>query len=118
MNTLFEVLALVWSVLCLILFFKIWGMTNDVKEIRDFLIDCKKPETIRKPEDGVVKREDTFEYTPEQFGKFHSGDLVCTASYSGVLEIVDCYEDSTYNCKDTSTNELIGVFKESELKAK
>ena len=62
MNTLFEVLALVWSVLCLILFFKIWGMTNDVKEIRDFLIDCKKPETIRKPEDGVVKREDTFEY--------------------------------------------------------
>ena len=26
-------LALVWSILCLILFFKIWGMTNNVEQL-------------------------------------------------------------------------------------
>lgn len=42
MNTLFEVLALVWSVLCLILFFKIWGMTNDVKELKEYFLNRDK----------------------------------------------------------------------------
>lgn len=37
MEAIFFILALVWSVLCLILFFKLWGMTNDVAEIKKLL---------------------------------------------------------------------------------
>lgn len=33
-NTLFVVIEFVFSILFLILFFKIWGMTNDVKKIK------------------------------------------------------------------------------------
>ena len=32
-----QVILLIWSVLCLILFFKIWGMTNNVKDIKNNL---------------------------------------------------------------------------------
>lgn len=31
------VLGIVWSILCIILFFKIWRMTNDVSIIKDLL---------------------------------------------------------------------------------
>ena len=30
-------LGLVWTILCVILFFKVWGMTNDIKAIRELL---------------------------------------------------------------------------------
>ncbi len=31
--SLFYILCIVWSILCLILFFKIWGMTNNVEQL-------------------------------------------------------------------------------------
>ena len=37
MENFFVVLALIWSILCLILFFKIWRMTNDVCIIKDLM---------------------------------------------------------------------------------
>ena len=33
------VVVLVWSILCIILFFKVWGMCNNVRRILQFLID-------------------------------------------------------------------------------
>ncbi len=38
MDTLYLLLAIVWSILCLILFFKVWGMTDDVREIRNHIL--------------------------------------------------------------------------------
>lgn len=37
METIFLIIALIWSILCLILFFKVWGMTSDVSEIKELL---------------------------------------------------------------------------------
>ena len=37
MEGFFAVLAIIWSILCLILFFKIWHMTNDVSIIKELL---------------------------------------------------------------------------------
>lgn len=34
---IFGVLGIAWTVLCLILFFKVWGMCNDVKSILEIL---------------------------------------------------------------------------------
>lgn len=33
------IFGLVWSILCIILFFKVWGMCNNVKCILDILLD-------------------------------------------------------------------------------
>ncbi len=32
------ILCIIWSILCLVLFFKIWGMTNDIRKIKEFLM--------------------------------------------------------------------------------
>ena len=37
-----SILGIVWSILSIILFFKIWGMTNDVKEINHNLFEIAK----------------------------------------------------------------------------
>lgn len=37
MEVLISVVAVVWSILCIILFFKIWGMCNNISAIRDIL---------------------------------------------------------------------------------
>ncbi|WP_033147822.1 hypothetical protein [Prevotella sp. P6B1] len=34
----FSIIMAVWAILNIILFFKIWGMTNDVKELKDYII--------------------------------------------------------------------------------
>lgn len=35
------ILALVWSILCLILFFKIWGMTNNIEQLTQEVHELK-----------------------------------------------------------------------------
>ena len=36
------IIGLIWTILCLILFFKIWGMTKDVKEINHNIYEIAK----------------------------------------------------------------------------
>lgn len=45
MEPLFIILYLVWGVLCLILFFKVWRMCNDVRRIKNRLIKNDDIET-------------------------------------------------------------------------
>lgn len=35
------ILVLMWIILPIVLFFKIWGMTNDTSKIKDILIDMQ-----------------------------------------------------------------------------
>ena len=42
MEGFFGFLALIWSVLCIILFFKVWNMCNNVQRIREILEDKNK----------------------------------------------------------------------------
>ena len=37
MEVLIAFLSIIWSILCLILFFKIWGATNDIAEMKDMM---------------------------------------------------------------------------------
>lgn len=39
MEALIAIITIIWSILGIILFFKIWGMTNHVKEIHDWLME-------------------------------------------------------------------------------
>ena len=83
-----------------VLFFKIWGMTENVKEIKNALEDSKEKRKNQKK------------------SKFNVGDHVTVKSYNGVMEILDIYDDGTFNCIDAESNEMVGVFKENELTKK
>ena len=52
MNTFFIVILLVVALLNIILFFKVWGMNNNVKSIMSFYIHEKG---IRLIDDGATK---------------------------------------------------------------
>ena len=48
-NSFINAILLVLGFFSIVLFFKIWDMTNDVKKIKDFLIEKQKEEkTIKK----------------------------------------------------------------------
>ena len=36
------ILGIVWSIFCIVLFLKVWGMTNDVREINHNLYEIAK----------------------------------------------------------------------------
>lgn len=66
METIILILAIVWSILCLILFFKIWGMTSDVAEIKELLrnrslptstTEIRNEKPIKKPESVKISDE-------------------------------------------------------------
>lgn len=57
MNAIFEIIFFIWSILCLILFFKIWGATNTLDKIHDLL--ANKLANIEKPtQESVSIKED------------------------------------------------------------
>ena len=61
------IIGLVWAILNIILFFKIWGMTNDLKEIKNkYLYD-------RMPNKQTVKEPETFTVDGKTFKE---GDVV------------------------------------------
>ena len=94
------VILCISGVLNVLLFFKIWGMTDNVKDIKKLLED------YRERKNNKTK------------SKFNVGDHVIAKSYNDVLEIIDIYDDGSYNCIDVNSNEIVGAFKENELTKK
>ena len=118
------IMYVVFGVLGIILFFKIWGMTNDVKELKEFLLSySNKTNTQSTLED--VSLEDTLKSLENQQKKmnvtwnhkFNIGDVVIY-KHSGkrlcVALILD--KEKEYQCMDLETKQLLSaVFDESEL---
>ena len=89
-------IVIVWGILNIILFFKIWGMTNDVKAIKD-----------------------RFLYGNSQINvdshKFKKGDFVIYKDTKETLVIIDTYKDSTYSCLNPKTGKTVGIISEDKL---
>lgn len=85
----FIVLVLiVVGILNIILFFKIWGMTNNVKEMRDYFL---------RKEDAKRNAEDDKYF-------FNSGEKVV---HNGrIYEVVEQLSQGMVKCKDVETGRL------------
>lgn len=81
MEALIEIISIIWSVLGIILFFKIWGMTNNVKEIHDWILENKYKNTDHK-----VENSQTFTSPSERDFEEPSGEAVNTKPFSGNLK--------------------------------
>ena len=58
MNTFISIIALIGSILDIILFFKLWGMTNDIRELKKDHFDRHMPEDV--PQLRAYLREHYF----------------------------------------------------------
>ena len=97
MEVLYLILALVWSILCLILFFKIWGMTNDIRQIKDHLLGTGN---------GYVSNNSAL---------LKVGDIAKVLKTNEKVMIAEINSNGCFKCIDPVTHKLIGEFSANEL---
>lgn len=59
MDILLAIVGIVFAVLQIILFFKLWGMTNDIREIKNKYLSLNKEVENRHIENGEVENTNT-----------------------------------------------------------
>lgn len=105
------ILALIWSILCIILFFKIWGMTNNVEQLTREVHELKlnleqgqsKSEMTHKQE-GIPLVQSPSDIPWEE--NLEIGDKVKLKSNGKIYKVVG-FEDNGYvQCEP----ENMGIF--------
>lgn len=88
------ILTFIWSILCLILFFKIWGMTNNVEQLTKEVHELKiaiaherqdRPQT--QPQKIVLEKEEQKKEEAITHN-FKMGDYVTHKKYGGKMKVV------------------------------
>ena len=102
-----SILAIVWSILSIILFFKVWGMTNDVRTIKELMEKgfSFAPNNVVKEQ---KKEDSSFVILPkgEENTPLAIGDKVRHIFYNTEMYIKEIYEDETCLCVDEDGNKL------------
>ena len=105
--------SLVWGILCLILFFKIWGMTNDVKAIKEHLISSSNNsiKTTQRFEKNYSNDKEASE------SSYNVGDIVIEKATNNTLMIHSITDEGNYICKLPNENSTIfvGTFSKEQL---
>ena len=109
------ILGIVWSILCIILFFKVWGMCNNVKRLTDRL--CDDLPYNQKPYSGHEQVRDEFikEEAPNNDIKTH--DIITRVEDGAIMEVIEI-KDGKYRCKDAFTHQELGEFSRDEIRKK
>ena len=89
METFVAILYVVFGILGIILFFKVWAMTDDVKELKDYVIAYYK-----KKEKGSVSIENKDDEDPE----FAPGTIVVEEATGRQFKIKNRLPDGRYKC--------------------
>jgi len=97
MEVLYLIFAIVWTVLCLILFFKIWGMTNDVRLIKNHMLGIGT---------GFIKNESEL---------LKAGDIAKVVETNEKVLIAEISTNGRFKCIDPESHKIVGIFSDSEL---
>lgn len=109
MEVLVSIAVVVWSVLCIILFFKIWGMCNNVSAIRDILNNLYI--------DGVAKDTDKLNkmYSSSEQASDESISPKSFAIYKPEnvkVEILDKDDDDVFKCRSIKDGKIYYFIKD------
>jgi len=101
MIELFTVFMLLFGILQIILLFKLWGMTNDIREIRDKYLNSNIQQYVEPQNKSNLKYE--------------LNELVVDLKTGRQMRIKE-YKDNKYSCYINSGATFVGDFEESEIK--
>lgn len=101
MGTFFGLIAVLFAVLQIILFFKIWGMTNDIREIKEKYLSSTDPKKS---------------ISPAQSSEFSIGELVVEIKTNKQMRIKEITQDGKYSCYTGGGASHEGDFTASEIK--
>lgn len=111
MDPLLAIIILVFGILQLILFFKIWGMTNDIREI--------KKKYLGSNDNSQIQSSQKIEYfgsIPEDENKFKEDDLVILLATGKQMRVKRYTEDGKYSCYTNGGTVYQGDYAENELR--
>lgn len=111
MDLIIDIILIVFGILWLILFFKFWGATNDIRKIRNEV--CKTSQVQEeKPKAPEVRKPATS--TPKG-NSFNVGDWVTIKDSPDRVMYIDRINNlGEFVCK-TTEGEIAGTFRESQL---
>ena len=95
MTTIIFIIAIIYCVLNIILFFKIWGATNDIKRIKQTLCSGKEPKKENKTSTSSTQQAmiDAFVRTGEKSSKFKEGEWVVQKGKNNELMYIESIND-------------------------
>ena len=118
MEILIEILSIVFFILGLILFFKVWGMTNDVREIKERLTEVFPTEGEKKHielQNALKPKED--EETAAN-SVFSIGETVRYAPMNRVMVVKSIHPDGKIECvsfKKDGKEEFEGLYEPGQI---
>jgi len=111
METVYLIIALVWSVLVIILFFKVWGMTNNVAKILEVL------EGKQNPEDSGNNIEQQLLESDSDNSPIEVGTVVYCRKDGREMIVERCYAGQYY-CVDPTTRTYIATYNHKDISIK
>lgn len=110
------IVLLIFGVLQIILFFKVWGMTNDVKRLANKF--CTNDNNLSNTNDLVEIPCDSIpDNTPDEDVEIYIGDKVIRRKDSKEM-VVDRIVFGKYGCADLKTNKFIAGYERNEIRKK
>lgn len=111
LSSLVAVIIIVFGILQIILFFKLWGMTNDVKIMKDMFFEFSSKSKNKIDVNEKVNTE------KDPSSKFETGDLVVNIESGKQMRIKDIDPSAgIYGCYTNGGTVFEGNFKDSEIK--
>lgn len=115
-----SIILAVWAILNIILFFKIWGMTNDVKELKDYIIGNNFANS-NSSEIGIsseIQSEEETELPKSDPNSLKTGDRVRHNKYNKdrIMIIGKINNDGSCMCLDEQGNPLATYSLENLIK--
>ena len=98
MEVILAILAFIWSVLGIILFAKVWNMTNDVKVIKNILLTI--PDKLSTTNRIIASTDgNSSEVKSEPIMIFEEGDEVVNIETGEELIVAQVFPDGDVSCK-------------------
>lgn len=96
MDVFFSLICVIFGTLNIILFFKIWGMTNNISSMKETLSQIEKYIRPKEEELKVEKQDDNNkERAP---GEFRQGDRVLYPVVNRVMVVEEVLDDGKIRC--------------------
>ncbi len=109
MDLITAIIVIIWSILSIILFFKIWKMTNNVKEILAIMQQSINTDNCNRS--NLNAKDTDKETTNESSTKFSIGQLVVELSTEKQYRIqsieLDKNSNNCYLCKNSQSEVML-----------
>lgn len=112
------ILSIVFAILGIILFFKIWGMTNDIREIKERLTEVLPTENEKKHFELQNSIKHQKEKDVAANSSFVIGETVRYAPMNRVMIVKSIHADGKVECvsyKKSGEEEFEGIYEPEQI---